>query len=80
MNTSPVNYLLHHGVVKPIPFNPAPFIYMENGKPKCGLAEFGLRPFWAKDKRFGTKTYNARSETVHEKPSYKIFGATPKIL
>ena len=48
-----------------------PFIYLQDGKPKCELAEFGLRPFWAKDKRFGTKTYNARSETVAEKPSYK---------
>ncbi len=49
----------------------APFIYLQDGQPKCELAEFGLRPFWAKDKRFGTKTYNARSETVAEKPSYK---------
>ena len=48
-----------------------PFIFLDEGKPKCELAEFGLRPFWAKDKRFGTKTYNARSETVAEKPSYK---------
>jgi len=53
------------------PTYPAPFIYLQDGEPKCELAEFGLRPFWAKDKRFGTKTYNARSETVAEKPSYK---------
>lgn len=53
------------------PTYPAPFIYLQDGQPKCELAEFGLRPFWAKDKRFGTKTYNARSETVAERPSYK---------
>lgn len=53
------------------PTYPAPFIFLDNGKPKCELAEFGLRPFWAKDKKFGTKTYNARSETVAEKPSYR---------
>ena len=53
------------------PTYPAPFIYLQDGQPKCELAEFGLRPFWAKDKRFGTKTYNARCETVAEKPSYK---------
>lgn len=53
------------------PTHPAPFIYMHEGKPKFELAEFGLRPFWAKDKRYGTKTYNARSETIAEKPSYK---------
>ena len=53
------------------PTYPAPFIYLDDGKPKCELAEFGLRPFWAKDKRFGIRTYNARSETVAEKPSYR---------
>ncbi|MBC7755407.1 MAG: SOS response-associated peptidase family protein [Bdellovibrio sp.] len=52
------------------PTYPAPFIYLNEGKPKCELAEFGLRPFWAKDKKFGLRTYNARSETVAEKPSY----------
>ncbi len=36
-----------------------------------GPARFGLIPLWAKDKEFGRKTYNARSETVSEKPSYK---------
>lgn len=51
----------------------APFIYLQNGKPKCDLAQFGLVPQWAKDaKKFGLKTYNARSETVHEKPSYTV--------
>ena len=50
----------------------APFIYLENGKPKCELAQFGLVPHWATDnKKFGLKTYNARSETVQEKPSYR---------
>ena len=36
-----------------------------------GPARFGLIPTWAKDEDFGRKTYNARSETVSEKPSYK---------
>ncbi len=36
-----------------------------------GLASFGLIPSWAKDEDFGRKTYNARAETVAEKPSYK---------
>lgn len=54
------------------PTYPAPFVYMKDGKPKCELAQFGLVPFWARDKRkFGLYTYNARSETVHEKPSYR---------
>ena len=54
------------------PTYPAPFIYLEHGKPRCELAQFGLVPHWATDKKkFGLRTYNARSETVHEKPSYR---------
>jgi putative SOS response-associated peptidase YedK len=32
---------------------------------------FGLLPHWAKDQRLCRSTYNARSETVHEKPSFR---------
>lgn len=54
------------------PTYPAPFIYLEDGQPKCELAQFGLVPHWAADKhKFGLRTYNARSETVAEKPSYR---------
>ncbi len=50
----------------------APFIWMEGDRPCCELAQFGLVPFWAADKKkFGLRTYNARSETVAEKPSYR---------
>ena len=54
------------------PTYPAPFIYLEQGQPKCDLAQFGLVPAWATDKKkFGLRTYNDRTETVHEKPSYR---------
>lgn len=54
------------------PTYPAPFVHLEDGQPKCSLAQFGLVPHWAADKKkFGLHTYNARSETVHEKPSYR---------
>ncbi|EUJ10552.1 hypothetical protein Meth11DRAFT_1376 [Methylophilaceae bacterium 11] len=54
------------------PTYPAPFIYLEDGKPRCELAQFGLVPHWATDKKkYGLKTYNARLETVHEKPTYR---------
>ena len=66
------------------PTYPAPFIYLQDGKPKCELAQFGLVPAWAQDKKkYGLRTYNARSETVHEKPSYRTawrerrFGIVP---
>lgn len=37
----------------------------------CGLARFGLIPAWAKDDKISRHTYNARAETVYEKPSYR---------
>lgn len=33
--------------------------------------QFGLIPYWAKDTKFGRRTFNARSETVAEKPSFR---------
>ncbi|WP_047229197.1 SOS response-associated peptidase [Pseudomonas brassicacearum] len=32
---------------------------------------FGLIPFWSKDTKIARRTYNARSETVAEKPSFR---------
>ena len=32
---------------------------------------WGLIPFWAKDPGIGSRMINARSETLHEKPSFK---------
>jgi putative SOS response-associated peptidase YedK len=32
---------------------------------------WGLIPFWAKDKAFGNRAINARSETIGEKPAFK---------
>lgn len=62
----------------------APFIYMKDGQTKCELSNFGLVPAWAPDKKkYGLRTYNARSETVHEKPTYRTawrecrFGIVP---
>ncbi len=54
------------------PTHPAPFVYLKDGKAHCELAKFGMVPIWAPDKKkYGLRTYNARSETVHEKPTYK---------
>ncbi|MCZ2496826.1 SOS response-associated peptidase [Xylophilus sp. Kf1] len=35
------------------------------------LGHFGLIPAWAKDDTIGRRTYNARSETVAEKPAFR---------
>lgn len=44
----------------------------QTGRVACGLARFGLIPAWAKDSKIGRHTYNARSETVRQKPSYRM--------
>lgn len=55
------------------PMKPAPFIWLDDGKPRCDLANFGLITFWAANKpRFGTRTYNARSDDgIATKPSFQ---------
>jgi putative SOS response-associated peptidase YedK len=41
------------------------------GRVACGLARFGLIPPWAKDDKIARHTYNARSETAAQKPSFR---------
>lgn len=43
----------------------------QTGRIACGLAKFGLIPSWAKDDKIARHTYNARSETAADKPSYR---------
>ena len=43
----------------------------QTGRVACGLAKFGLIPSWAKEDKIGRHTYNARSETAVDKPSYR---------
>jgi putative SOS response-associated peptidase YedK len=55
------------------PSYPAPIVVQSHntGRIACGLARFGLIPSWAKDDKISRHTYNARSETAAEKPSYR---------
>lgn len=43
----------------------------QGGARTCHAGRFGLVPHWAQDATMGRKTYNARSETVTEKPAYR---------
>ncbi len=38
---------------------------------RLGPARWGLLPPWAKDRTFSSRTFNARSETVTTKPSFR---------
>jgi len=52
----------------------APFIRLAedgSGNRVLDSGHFGLLPAFAKEVAFGRKTYNARSETVHSKPSFR---------
>lgn len=55
------------------PGSTAPLIYMpgSHGIRSCVAGTFGLLPVWAKDRAFAKRTYNARSETAAEKPSFR---------
>ncbi|MEQ6375674.1 SOS response-associated peptidase [Bacillaceae bacterium S4-13-56] len=47
-------------------------VIVHDGKGKrAGQLQWGLVPSWAKDPSIGYKMINARSESAHEKPSFK---------
>lgn len=61
------------------PSHPLPIVgqFMESDRAaravprQLTLASWGLLPRWAKDEALAFKTFNARAETVHEKPSFR---------
>ena len=54
------------------PSQQAPIIRIASGlSNRMTLCRWGLIPSWSKDEKIGYKLINARSETVHEKPSFK---------
>lgn len=46
-------------------------VIINDGKNHLKLFQWGLIPFWAKDRSIGNKMINARSETVDTKPSFR---------
>jgi putative SOS response-associated peptidase YedK len=48
-----------------------PYANATAGDRACALAMFGVVPHWAKDVKFAKHTYNARTETVDTKPSFR---------
>lgn len=46
-------------------------IIHDGEKNRAGYLRWGLVPSWAKDEKIGYKMINARSETAHDKPSFK---------
>ncbi|MFC4556803.1 SOS response-associated peptidase [Virgibacillus kekensis] len=54
---------------------------IHDGKEKrAGYLRWGLVPSWAEDEKIGYKMINARSETAHQKPSFKNLMARKRCL
>ncbi|WP_180027708.1 SOS response-associated peptidase [Acinetobacter sp. YH16032] len=53
------------------PLYDAPIIMNGAEQFDLDVAKFGLVPHWSKDLKFGRHTYNARTETIAEKPSFR---------
>lgn len=55
-------------------------IIHDGKKKRAGYLRWGLVPSWAKDPKIGYKMINARSESAHEKPSFKQLMAQKRCL
>ena len=85
-----VEILREFGINRPIDsyqpsYNVAPgqdvLTIIHDGKEKrAGHLRWGLVPSWAKDEKIGYKMINARSETAHEKPSFRNLMARKRCL
>jgi putative SOS response-associated peptidase YedK len=53
------------------PTQPIPVVILENGIRHFRLMRWGLLPAWVQDVRKFTLLFNARAETVKEKPAFK---------
>jgi putative SOS response-associated peptidase YedK len=53
------------------PTQPVPVIILENGGRHFRLMRWGLIPAWTKDPRKISLMFNARSETVQDRPAFK---------
>ena len=53
------------------PLAPAPIMMRGADEFELDIARFGLIPAWAKELKYGRHTYNARTETVASKPSFR---------
>lgn len=53
------------------PTTTAPIIRIQEGRRIATMARWGLIPSWSKDNKIAQHTFNARGETVADKPSFR---------
>lgn len=79
-------FQIHHHIDSYVPsYNIAPgqevlAVIHDGQERRAGYIRWGLVPSWAKDEKIGYKMINARSETAHEKPSFKKLMARKRCL
>lgn len=69
----------------PVSYNVAPTdtvyaVAEHDGARVLGSFRWGLIPFWAKDRKIGSRNINARAETVAEKPAFRDSFANRRCL
>jgi putative SOS response-associated peptidase YedK len=69
-----------NGDVRPTESNPIVRLNRARDGNECALARWGLVPSWAKDLTFGTRTINARAETLQTAPAYRNAYAARRCL
>ncbi len=62
------NFPARHNIA---PTQPVPVVILENGERRFRLMRWGLLPSWVKDPKKFALVFNARSETVLDKPAFK---------
>lgn len=63
------------------PTQEVPVVREEDGKRHLRSVRWGLIPGWAKDRTIAAKLINARSESAHEKPSFRqAFAKRPCLI
>jgi len=53
------------------PTQVVPVLYNKNGKTCCSMARWGLVPSWKQNAKSGEWLFNARAETLAEKPAFR---------
>ena len=53
------------------PTQEVPIIFNDNGRIRCAMARWGLVPSWKQNAKSGEWLFNARAETLSEKPAFK---------
>lgn len=76
LNEAPVDWVLRENIA---PTQPVAVLAFADNR-KIEYMRWGLVPSWAKDLSIGNKLFNARAETIQEKPSFRTAFARRRCL